>query len=145
MPNWFDDNPYDLLRLKPNASKKAITDAGNRAMRSEKDVNRKRKISDARKRLQNTNERLLIDAFIPEFVTVEDEQTLRDELGEGENTPLPDWMALVDRTAILDADTAQLIDAMLCFSFAQVEPPTADLHSINRYDGLAEFEKELGL
>jgi hypothetical protein len=141
MTNWLEDNLYSLLEISPNATKKEIQAAYDKARRATKETRRQRELSDARDQLTRVEKRLAIDAFVLDVAENINEMELEKEI-----TPLttthPDWLSFLDVPAVIAHDTEQLTNLIITLS---IPITTQELKPIDHYDGLQAFEKDLGL
>lgn len=144
MSNWLENSPYALLGVPQTATKKEIQTAYDKARRAEKETRKQRELSDARDQLTRVEKRLTVDAFVLDVAAQTDEDMLVRgimPLTRGE----PDWLSFADLQAVLKYDLAQLVDLVAETSISSVQHPSTEVRPIDRYSGIEQFEKDLGI
>jgi hypothetical protein len=143
MPDWFTDTPYDLLGIERNTSKKQVTTAYNKAIKG-KDKLQQKALSEARDKLERSSKRILVDAFLPDLESGVDEQALVEQLTRHEDESV-DWLSFIDTDAIFVHDTRELLSRVTRMTFTDPIVPEGVIRHVERYSGLDDFAKELGL
>jgi curved DNA-binding protein CbpA len=134
-----DENPYDILGLDRDADKKSIRMAAfGRKSRRKVRGKGKRRLRQAYDVLRSSEERLIVDALMPDF---------RDEFGPDEFTEdhfnkvadTPDWLAYLDPATIHEQDLQALIEATVRQTFTEVSVPNKEPNLLSNFDGLGDF------
>ena len=138
-----EENPYDVLGLDPDADKETIKQAfannGGRGSRlSGQERRRRRQAFDV---LRSVDERLVVDALMPMFLTDSDSEQLAAELCD-EAGDLPDLLQHLDREVILREDLLALVRVTLECTYTELAEPQRLQEPLAVYDGLEEFLHE---
>jgi len=137
-----DDNPYDILGLDLTADKAAIKQAYAKksAERSRGGGQDRRRLRQAYDLLRSPEKRIIVDALTPSFADDFDGDQLVAKFRDGTAEP-PNWLAYLDRSAILKQDLQALIEATLRHTFTELPEPQSQPEISTEFDGLNDFLK----
>jgi len=138
MEKISDPNPYEILRISPDANRLTIKHALADRQRENKGQYERQQSLKARNLLSSVETRLLVDALTPDFTEGVTDAELIAELGQNDVDDF-DWIALVDENKVLERDFRAYLEVVIHYTLGEIPPPSHDPQLISDFDGLDEF------
>ncbi len=140
MDKLTDPNPYEILKITPNAERTTIKRALAACQRENKTQTDRQQALLARNMLFSTEKRLIADALTPTFLM---QDASSEPVLEITNNFAPiDWHEIVDPDAILRDDLEALIVATIQHTLGKVPEPKEKISATTEFDGLSDFINE---
>lgn len=139
MEKLTDPNPYEILGITPDADRETIKRALAEKQRQSKTQLERQRALHARQTLSSIQKRLIVDAFMPDFLEEGRESEILAELEDVEDF---DWRDIVDPDEILKHDLQALMLATLKFNMENIPKPEKKIILLSEFDGLDEFIEE---
>ncbi len=138
MKKLTDPNPYDTLDISPDADRDTIKQAAARQRRKKTSQKERQHVVNARKALYSTEDRLLIDAFTPQFLMDFDRDTI-EQLKLDEVDPIH-WEEIVNPDEVFQQSAEALLRACVHYILISEMPDPQPVNTPNfEHDGLDDF------